>query len=163
MEGRGVHGNASLANVGPTMASARKVTKEKFGNRKKCDTCMFLSRGAGRGCIPQANKACRDRFNFSDRPYCCWTPGIPATFVAGEKSLGNSFQEVDSRGDTDNIRRRGVLCGRRGWTGTALLAAEPITLEIDAGEERDEEDLRSWQVPRIKQMRPTKIGWTGEH
>jgi hypothetical protein len=137
MEGNGPHGDVELANVGLTLAEARKVTTVKFGNRKKCDTCMFFNRNTGAACEIVEDKVCENCLRLYGRPFCSWTPGIPAVSVPGSASIGNSFEQLESNGDTANALRREALHGLKGWSGDAILAADPIMIAIDAGEEID--------------------------
>jgi hypothetical protein len=137
MEGNGPHGDVELANVGLTLAEARKVTTVKFGNRKKCDTCMFFNRNTGAACEIVEDKVCENCLRLYGRPFCSWTPGIPAVSVPGNASIGNSFEQLESNGDTANALRREALHGLKGWSGDAILAADPIMIAIDAGEEID--------------------------
>jgi hypothetical protein len=124
-------------NVGLTLAEARKVTTVKFGNRKKCDTCMFFNRNTGAACEIVEDKVCENCLRLYGRPFCSWTPGIPAVSVPGNASIGNSFEQLESNGDTANALRREALHGLKGWSGDAILAADPIMIAIDAGEEID--------------------------
>jgi hypothetical protein len=143
MEGRGVHGDMGLANVGLTMPEARQATTAKFGNRSKCDTCMFFARNTGspQGCVLNENKVCENCRRIFGRPCCSWTPGIPT--VSHGARPGNSFDDLDAIGDTANVLRRTALHGLRGWTGDVLVSADPAVLEVDQGPEIDETELEA--------------------
>jgi hypothetical protein len=144
MEGRGIHGDFKLENVGLTLAEARSVTTVKFGNRRKCDTCMFISRNTGItiGCEVKQNKVCGNCLKLFGRPFCSWTPGIPAASQTGEVMLGNTFAELASRGDTVNAHRREALHGLQGWTGDAQVSADPAILEIETeADEMDDDEV----------------------
>jgi hypothetical protein len=135
MEGNGPHGDFELANVGLTLAEARQVTVAKFGNRKKCDTCMFFPRNTGETCTVVKDKVCANCLRIYGRPFCSWTPNIPAVYVPGATALGNSFDQLESQGDTENATRRTALHGLKGWAGTDTLSADPVRVALDDGEE----------------------------
>jgi hypothetical protein len=148
MEGRGIHGDMGLANVGLTMPEARQATTEKFGNRRKCDTCMFFGRNTGltQSCVPNENKVCENCRRIFGRPCCSWSPGIPAvSHGAGSRGTGpgNSFDDLDAIGDTANVLRRTALFGLRGWPGDVLVSADPAVLEVDQGSEIDDTELEA--------------------
>jgi hypothetical protein len=144
MEGRGAHGNFGLANVGRTLAEARdavKATGKNLGSsRRKCDSCMFIpgTTSLPGGCkFNEDDNVCQNCAHFYGRPVCSWTPGIPAI----DGNLGNSFAKLEARGDATNALIRRALNGLEGRTGNDTLAADPVILEVDQGDEMDEMEL----------------------
>ncbi|KAH6872606.1 hypothetical protein BKA58DRAFT_456197 [Alternaria rosae] len=146
MEGKGVHGDFGLHNVGLTLGQAKKATPGKWGSRKKCDCCLFYSRGTGSsaegfgGCFfVDGNTVCEGCRKIYGRPACSWTLGTPVNVVE------NTFKALASIGDTASALRRKALNGLEGSTGDSLLAPDPEMMEIDQGD--DESEAEVWEGP----------------
>lgn len=139
MQGFGPHGDAKLAYVGYSLAEARTLMQPvKFGLRVRCDTCLF--RGAQHKCAwDDENKVCGCCLKIFGRPFCSWTPGIPSPWQSGRKAPGNDFHDLEAQGNTDDILRRKALLSLPGWRGTDTMSADPIVMEVDTGEDEDEE------------------------
>jgi hypothetical protein len=137
MEGRGVHGDFGLTNVGLTLAEAKKATPGGWATRKKCDSCMFIPRGTSPGlCNPkEGSTTCENCLILFGR-LCSYTLGIPAV-KTNATDIGNSFDELASRRDTANALRRTALNGLRGSEDDAMMTDDPIFMEIEQGEDGD--------------------------
>lgn len=137
MEGRGPHGDFGLAHVGLTLDEAKqaiKGTNKTIPNaRKQCDSCNLIKGGISLpgGCGVKKNNGivCQNCLHFYGRPVCSWTAETPST------GAGNPFTDFEARGDAANVLRRKALNGLPGWTGTDTMAADPIIMEIDQGDE----------------------------
>jgi hypothetical protein len=130
MQGNGQYtpGDVGLQNVGLTLAEARQASTVKFGQRRKCDSCLFLPE---RPCEVSQGKVCNNCLKLFGRPFCSWTPGIPPT-------KENTFDALEAKGDMMNVARRTALHGLKGWSGSALVSADPVLIAVDTGIEIDE-------------------------
>lgn len=170
MKGQGVHGNLRLENVGLDIQGAKKAgakKNQKFGSRTKCDTCMLLNRNTGltQGCVPvdgAATFVCRNCAELYGRPACSFSHGMPAQFVPGQNSLGNSFKQLDDQKDTVNVIRREALIGLRGWTGSAdgLVTTDPVIFQVDTGLEVEEVDEAQFKDAEKAALEP-ETDWLG--
>jgi hypothetical protein len=124
IEGRGVHGHFRLANIGCSLAKARAATTANFGIRNKCDSCLFVQKYACTG----KDHSCETCLKLYGRPFCSWTPDVPSIEQ-------NTFEDLQSAGDTANVLRRKALFGLPGWQGDETLAADPVIREVDQEDE----------------------------
>jgi len=139
MQGSGPHGDAKLQHIGLSLPEVReKMRPQTFGNRARCDTCLF--RGGQHRCVWDKEKnVCKTCLMVFGRPFCSWTPGIPSPFLSGTKAPGNDFHHLEKTGNTADIFRRTALLTLKGWPGTDTMTVDPISMEVDTGEDDDQD------------------------
>jgi hypothetical protein len=132
MQGLGSNGNAKLAYVGYSLAEVRKdMYPAKWGQRVSCDTCFF--RGSQHTCVwDDGKKVCKCCLEVFGRPFCSWTLDIPTA---------NDLDDLEAKGDEVNIFRRKALLSLPGWRCTDTMCEELSGIEVDMGEDEDEEPM----------------------
>jgi hypothetical protein len=135
MMGRGPHGDLGLLHVGvpPSGLQALKNSGVKFRDRRsECDTCMFFSSNTDYPVCKETDRGvCENCIKLYGRPFCSWSPDVPAAAQAGTNMAGNTYNMLESRNDFENILRRKALYGLKGSTGDSMMTADPIMLEVD--------------------------------